>query len=141
MPTLTLHTAFLPQIRRMVGLGLQVANDKVTLDELRVLISDPTANFDPANVHKYYKAPPEGLSYVGGEYDPALLEGETDDVGELPVGPAPLSHNWRPKIAWDDKDLRDRLLAITDPGEDNPSLPSTRKECKELLQKGQQTAD
>ena len=128
----------------MIGQGLLVARGFITLDELRDRLSDPTIRLDPALVEnpKLRKAPPGGLSYVGGEYDPAMFEGQTDDLRKLPVGPTPLEHNWRPKIDWHDDKLSRRLMALTDPeSEVWTPLPTKANECKQILQKCQQQAE
>ena len=130
----------------MVGLGLQVAKGLVTIDELREMISNPNVEkLLPPNVqhHKCMKAPPEGLTYVGGEYDPAIIGEETDDVTRLPVGPEPARENWRPKILWHDKEFEDRVMALTMPIDEEerqtPARVKGQKECNEILRKSQQT--
>ena len=125
----------------MVGLGIEVAKGFLSLDSLREMIRDPNFKLPEDLTHVLRRAPPEGLAYVGGEYHPALLEGETDDIRKLPVGPVPSRDNWRPTIPWHDKEVDERVMALTDPDVDNISIPTRVNECIEILQRSPVAAE
>ena len=85
----------------MMGLAIQVAmgnRDTFTLDEIRAMTQDPDHRVAGKDMHKLMRAPPEGLTFLGSEYGPEDLEGETDDVLKLPVGPQTVPGQWRPTV-------------------------------------------
>jgi len=108
---------FRHQIRRMLGVALMAArtdkSEGFTLEEVKAMTKDPNYKVQGKEIHKLYRAPPEGLTYLGSEYDPDYLENETDSILELPVGPTPAESLWRPKIPWEDEEVSKRLMELT----------------------------
>ena len=88
----------------------------MTVDQVREMVSHPdyvVPDFK-SQALLLHKAPPEGLTSLGATFEEAYLEGETDDLRRLPVGPSPDPDLMRPTIDWEDKDMEKRIMKLTD---------------------------
>ena len=87
----------------------------MTVDQVREMVSHPdyvVPDFK-SQALLLHKAPPEGLTSLGATFEEAYLEGETDDLRRLPVGPSPDPDLMRPTIDWEDKDMEKRIMKLT----------------------------
>ena len=100
----------------MVGCALQAGGGHVTVDQVREMVSHPDYVVPDykSQALMLHKAPPEGLTSLGATFDEGSLEGETDDLMRLPVGPSPDPDLMRPTIDWEDKDMEKRIMKLTD---------------------------
>ena len=87
----------------------------MTVDQVREMVSHPDYVVPDykSQALLLYKAPPEGLTSLGATFEEGSLEGETDDLMRLPVGPSPDPDLMRPTIDWEDKDMEKRIMRLT----------------------------
>ena len=87
----------------------------MTVDQVREMVSHPDYVVPDykSQALLLHKAPPEGLTSLGATFEEGSLEGETDDLMRLPVGPSPDPDLMRPTIDWEDKDMEKRIMRLT----------------------------
>lgn len=87
---MTSKAFFQHQVRRILEAAFAVGRDRVSLKDLEGMLRNP-AGGQPQGV-QFGLADPRGLHLARVQYSPEDLEGATDNIGRLPVGPPPALH-------------------------------------------------
>ena len=102
------------QVRRMVGAAMAVAKGAVSLDEVKLLLSQPDSGWNPT----ICPARSEGLLLAKVEYKKKSLELATEDYNEM-VELSKVTYN--PSFGGSDEDLSDSVTDIID--EEKAKIP------------------